>query len=237
MSGLVFSAFALLSLGAFLRADGLSRLLRREPAEWLADASGLLVQGVAVPFAQTALVYAALARLAPGWRGTLDLAPAAAFLLNFIVVDYAYYWNHRLLHGALWPWHALHHSARDLDVWVTSRNTLWTPALIVYVWLNGAFVFLLRDPSPYLWAAALTAALDLWKHSGAWPESWPLPLLLTPREHSWHHSTERFDRNFGANLRLWDRLHGTHHDPGEAPSRLGLEVPGGVLRAVALPTP
>jgi sterol desaturase/sphingolipid hydroxylase (fatty acid hydroxylase superfamily) len=225
-----------LSVAAFCRADGAARVFSRAPEEWLADLSGLLVQGVGVPFAQTALVYSAFAALAPGLRGCLELGPAAAFALNFVGVDYLYYWNHRLLHGRLWPWHALHHSAKDLDVWATSRNTLWTPLLVVYVWINGIFVFLLKDSSAYVIAAALTAALDLWRHSGAWPQAWPLPLLLTPREHAWHHSSERFDRNFGANLRLWDRWHGTYYDPGTSPERLGLEVPGGILRAVLLPT-
>lgn len=211
-------------------------MLGRRPAEWLADLLGLGVQGALVPLAQAALLYGALLKLAPSWRGVLDLGSVAAFLLNFVAVDYLYYWNHRALHGALWPWHALHHTPRDLDVWVTSRNTLWTPALIVYVWINALVVFLLRDPSAYVAGAALTAALDLWRHSGAWPDGWALPLLMTPREHAWHHSAERFDRNFGANLRLWDRLHGTHFDPGSAPERLGLTLQGGLWRAVFLPT-
>lgn len=232
---LVFSAFCVLSLAALCRADGLGRLLARSGPEWTADLSGLLAQGLLVPFAETAVVYAGLSWLLPGWRGTLNLGPLAAFLLNFAGVDYLYYWNHRLLHERLWPWHALHHSARDLDVWVTSRNTLWTPLLIVYVWLNGAFLFLLKDPRAYLLAAAVTAALDLWRHSGLWPDRRSLPVLLTPREHAWHHSSERFRFNLGANLRLWDRLHGTHFDPGVAPERLGVEVPGGILRAVLLP--
>ncbi len=233
---IVLASFCLLSIAAFCRADGAQRLLRRTGPEWIADLTGLTVQGLGVPLAQTTLVYFVLAHLAPGLRGSLTLSATTSFLLNFVGVDYLYYWNHRFLHERFWPWHALHHSAKDLDVWVTSRNTLWTPLLIVYIWLNGLFVFLLSDPSFYLLGAAATAALDLWRHSGAWPGGWAMPMLLTPREHAWHHSAERFNRNFGANFRLWDRIHGTHYDPGALPQRLGLEVPGGILRAVLLPT-
>ncbi len=233
-NALVFSAFTILSAAAFFRSEGPSRIFRRSRGEWLADGAGLLVQGVVVPFVETALVYAGLYRFFPQLRGAVAISPITAFALNFVLVDYLYYWNHRLLHGALWPWHALHHSAEDLDVWVTSRNTLWTPVLIVYIWINGLFAFILKDPSAYLMSAAITAALDLWRHSGAWPADWTLPLLITPREHAWHHSAERFDRNFGANLKLWDRLHGTHFDPRTAPGKLGLAVPGGALRALAV---
>jgi sterol desaturase/sphingolipid hydroxylase (fatty acid hydroxylase superfamily) len=233
---IVFAAFCVLGVAAFCRADGPSRVMSRTGAEWLADASGLVIQGIGVPFAQTALIYAGLMKLSPSLHGCISLSPLAAFLLNFAGVDYLYYWNHRMLHGKLWPWHALHHSATDMDVWITSRNTLWTPLLIVYIWINGVMVFLLKDPSAYLLAAAATAALDLWRHSGAWPSSWRLPVLMTPREHSWHHSSERFNKNFGANFRLWDKMHGTHYDPQVRPERLGLEVPGGILRAVVLPS-
>ncbi len=77
------------------------------------------MQGVVIPFAQTSILYLALARFAPQWQGRLELGPAAAFLLNFAGVDYLYYWNHRFLHSRLCRWHAVHHTAEDLDVWIT----------------------------------------------------------------------------------------------------------------------
>jgi sterol desaturase/sphingolipid hydroxylase (fatty acid hydroxylase superfamily) len=197
------------------------------------DLSGLAVQGVLVPVAQIVAVGAVLAWAAPAWRGALALSWPAAFLLNFVLVDYAYYWNHRLLHARpFWRWHAVHHTAPAMDVLVTSRNTLWSHALVLYLWVNGALAYLLADPTPYLAAAALTAALDLWRHSPWTPRpgspAWRAlaAALVTPHEHAWHHSTARPGCNFGANLRWWDRLHGTAWSPAAPPAALGLDAGG-----------
>ena len=195
----------------------LTGIAMRSRGEWLIDGSGLLLQGA---------IATAFAFIAP--RGRIDVPFVAQLAISFVAVDYAFYWNHRLLHGALWRWHAVHHSARRLDVVVTSRNTLWTPLLIVYVWTTAAAVLLLRDPRGWLLGISLTAALDLWRHS---PMTLPAfarrtlsLVLITPHEHAWHHSTSRHDVNFGANFSIWDRMHGTYAAPDDAPSSLGVDV-------------
>jgi sterol desaturase/sphingolipid hydroxylase (fatty acid hydroxylase superfamily) len=172
----------------------------------------------------------------------LALAPGPAFLLNFVAVDYLYYWNHRLLHTQrFWTTHAVHHSARQADVFITSRNTLWTPLLIVYVWANGALVYLLADPAPFLLAVALTASLDLWRHTvffaapGGRLHRLLALVLVTPNEHLWHHSSARATCNFGANLSVWDRLHGTFYSPAHRPASLGIPVRLSLWRRLLFP--
>ena len=196
------------------------RYFARERGAWLVDASGLVVQGS---------IAAALVWIVPQKRGTIDFPFWAAFLLSFVAIDYAYYWNHRLLHGALWRWHAVHHTAPRLDVVVTSRNTLWTPLLIVYLWAGVAAILLLRDPRGFLLGLSLTAALDLWRHSPLVPPPRVrralARLLVTPHEHAWHHSRSRTDVNFGANFTLWDRLHGTFDATDAVPEQLGVDIP------------
>lgn len=215
---IVAIAFAIL-MGATAALFGV-RYFVRDRGAWVVDASGLVIQGI---------IAAALVWLVPYRRGMIDIPFLPAFLISFVAVDYAYYWNHRLLHGALWRWHAVHHTASRLDVVVTSRNTLWTPLLIVYLWAGAAAVLLLRDPSGFLLGLSLTAVLDLWRHSPLIP---PPPLrralswiVVTPHEHAWHHSRSRTDVNFGANLTLWDRLHGTFEASDALPAQLGLELP------------
>lgn len=225
------AAFGLLVASTFLRT-GREAPPPKSRSDWAVDLAGLGLQGVAVPLAELFVICAALRWLAPSWQGALELPAWAAFLLNFAAVDYAYYWNHRLLHGrALWRWHAVHHTADRLDVWVSARNTAWTPLLIVYLWLNALGLYLLADPRPFALAAALTAALDLWRHSELYPRNrsgWFDALgavLITPRDHAWHHSRQAHNRNFGANLKAWDRLHGTYHAAPEAPRELGIPLP------------
>lgn len=172
----------------------------RDTSDWHLDGCGLIAQGVLVPLTQTALVFTLLKLIAPPLRGVWHASPLTGFALNFVVVDYFYYWNHRLLHTRrLWPAHAVHRTPANIDVFITSRNTLWTPLLIVYMWANGVLIFVLHDAAAFIFAAALTASLDLWRHTTFAPRPGSLahralrPWLITPHEHQWHHSRDRAD--------------------------------------------
>lgn len=47
--------------------------------------------------------------------------------------------------------------------------------------------------------------------------------LMTPLEHAWHHA-HKLNQNFGANLNLFDKLHGTYTAESAYPERLGVSV-------------
>lgn len=216
------------------RGEYIRRMFERTPAEWTMDLSGLFVQSVVVP-AAAMLIAGFLRGKLQAFAGVLHISGASSFMLNFVAVDYLYYWNHRLLHGSLWRWHAAHHSPRSMDVLITSRNTLWTPILIVYVWTNAVFIYLLSDPRPYLFAVAVSSLLDVWRHSGLpSPKGLLGRVLITPGDHAWHHSSLRHDKNFGANLKAWDRLHDTLHEPGRTPESFGVPV-GDLLKKLVIP--
>ena len=240
--GVVFAAFWTLVGVGLLRGSLLRALERRKRDEWLVDGINLAVQGALVPFLQGALAAQLLARALPAWAHGVQVPFWAAFLLVFFGVDYAYYWNHRTLHRkALWPLHQVHHSVERMDVLATSRNTVWTSFLIVYLWLDGLLLFLVRDPTPIVLAVGVTAALDLWRHSAQQPRgrlaSFLGGFLVLPDDHAWHHCEEVTDVNFGANLNLWDRLHGTWIRPGAAPERLGSALSMSPVRQLLWPWP
>lgn len=211
------------------RASGRAALRARTRAEWGIDLVNLAVQGWAVPLGAGWLGRAVLTPILPA--GGLHLGLAGGFLLAFVGVDALYYANHRLLHR-LWPVHRVHHSAAAMDVWVTSRNTVWATALVVYPWAHGLFLYLLDTPDGYLLGASATAALDLWRHSGV---DMRVPALVTPRHHAWHHSQSHSHLNYGANWMIWDHLFGTAHDPGHMPSALGLATGLSPLRQLLWP--
>ena len=229
---LTLTAFWLLVLAGATRAERRRRYLAKSADAWWLDGTGLLIQGAVVPVLEITLLLAGLRTLVPGLQASLHLPGddfSSGFALNVLLVDYLYYWNHRLLHTPrLWPLHLVHHTLRDMDVVGTSRNTAWTSFLILYVWLNSIMLFVLAEPAGYAAGAALTASLDLWRHS----ELGPAPgsrlarslgrVLVLPCHHAWHHARELARGNYGANFSLWDRLHGTWIERDHAPARLGV---------------
>ena len=215
---------------ATLALDGWQVYAGKRAREWVLDLAGLAVQGLFIPFLQIALVVAGLRWLAPGAEGVLEVTGWFGFLLAFVAVDYLYYWNHRFLHGRrLWPIHRVHHTVTAMDVFGTARNTLWTSFAIVYLWAHGAMLFLLggAGAAGYVAGVTLTVALDLWRHSavGPGPGSRISLVFITPADHAWHHASAAEPGNFGANLSLWDRLHGSYLARDVMPPALGV-APG-----------
>jgi sterol desaturase/sphingolipid hydroxylase (fatty acid hydroxylase superfamily) len=210
-------AFWGLFLLSCLRLDYRKSLKDKPRAAWAMDALGLFVQGWMIPLLQAYLLLPLYKRLIPQFEGLVQLPFFAGFALSFVAVDYLYYWNHRLLHTArLWPWHRAHHSAEKMDIFVSSRNSLWTHLLICYVWVHSVALFLLQDDGGYLLGIALSSALDLWRHSEMNLPArlqWLGRLFILPKDHGWHHAVDSKGANFGANLKVWDKLHGTYEKP------------------------
>src|SRR5436190_12389102 len=141
--------------GAYARADHLLNL------------AGLLIQGAMVPVCGYLIATRMLAVHWPDAAGTVRIGWVGAFALNFVAVDGLYYWQHRLFHRVpmLWALHRCHHASPALSVWATSRNSLLVNFLFVYMLVNPLLGFLCDRPDGFFAAAALTAALDLWRHS------------------------------------------------------------------------
>jgi len=237
-------AFVLLLLAERRAADAAPRT-RYTPADWLLNLTGLFMQGVVVPLAAIWISVTLLPQLLPGARASVKLGVVGSFLLNFVVVDFLYYWQHRWFHRwrPLWQLHLCHHASPALDVWATSRNSLPVNFLFVYLLVSPLLGYLCDAPQAFFFGAALTASLDLWRHSRlpagrdgalAGVVAW---LLVTPRNHHLHHSPAGAQYNFGANLMLWDRCFGTARDATALPQRYGIEHAPGAMRQLLFPWP
>jgi sterol desaturase/sphingolipid hydroxylase (fatty acid hydroxylase superfamily) len=193
---------------------------------------GLAIQGVAIPVASYLLATRLFAAHWPGLAGQLKFGWWGAFALNFVAVDLLYYIQHRAFHrvATLWALHQCHHAAPTVNVWCTSRNSLLINVLFVYLLVNPLLGFMCDQPEGFFFAAAITASLDLWRHSrlpALKLPGWARHLLVTPAHHHLHHCADGEHVNFGANLLLWDRLFGTCRDPRDFPIRYGtLRAPG-----------
>jgi sterol desaturase/sphingolipid hydroxylase (fatty acid hydroxylase superfamily) len=239
---IIFAAFIGLFLWTISNQFGRNQLQLKSWEDWLIDAVGLTIQGIFIPLLQATLVYGFYQYLLPHQQGYLKISPFLSFIISFILVDYLYYWNHRLLHSKwLWQVHQVHHTVTQMDVLGTSRNTIWTSLLIVYLWIHTLFLYLLADPTGYLLGVSLTSALDLWRHSrliipgNNWLYKFLSFWLILPQDHAWHHARENHHCNYGANWKIWDRLHGTNYETRELPSVMGISTSLTLIQKLFLP--
>jgi sterol desaturase/sphingolipid hydroxylase (fatty acid hydroxylase superfamily) len=169
------------------------------------------------------------------WRSQVRLArlPLSVQVpLAVLFVDLVGYWAHRALHaGLLWRFHAVHHSARELDWLAGARNH---PVGEVFSAGVGLSTLLLVGFDPRV--LAVTAPLGLFAvllHAnvpwGTGPLRW---VVATPLFHRWHHAhpdalpaDRRGGVNFAGLLPVWDLLFGTYHAPREQPAAFGADAP------------
>jgi len=152
---------------------------------------------------------------APLPLGAADLPLWLQLGLVLVVSDLMFWLAHRLFHAVPWLWefHKIHHSSTHLD-WLAAyrvhpldqivNSTLITlPALLLGFAPEAIALYALA----YRWHAILL-------HSNVAVSLGPLErVIVMPRFHHWHHAdhAEAYDRNFGGQLTVWDRLFGTLH--------------------------
>jgi sterol desaturase/sphingolipid hydroxylase (fatty acid hydroxylase superfamily) len=196
---------------------------------------GLLYAGVgpalgalltAPPFSDPA------ASLTGRWLAAAPLAVQVAVLL--LVTDFCQYWLHRAFHsGALWPFHAVHHSAQEVN-WTTTFRTHPVNYLAVSASMSVAARLVGFSELSLLVAAPIFFLSGVVTHANLNWTFGPLRFLLaSPVFHRWHHSLEpeTRERNFAPMFPVWDLLFGTFRMPrAERPERFGADgVPGDLV--------
>jgi sterol desaturase/sphingolipid hydroxylase (fatty acid hydroxylase superfamily) len=163
--------------------------------------------------------------------------PVWAQLLGaFLAAQLGAYWMHRWFHEipALWRFHAIHHSAEEMDFLVNSRAH---PVDMILTRLGGfIMIYLLGLSNPPGHAGdvlpiviSLTGTFwGFFVHANVRWRFGPLEwLLATPAFHHWHHTRgEMTDRNYAATLPWLDRLFGTYYMPRKDwPRAYGTDTP------------
>lgn len=141
-------------------------------------------------------------------------------LIELIVLaDFGFYCMHRLFHTIpyLWSFHAVHHSIEELD-WLAAHRVhpvdqILTKglSLVPFVALGFSAWTLFAFSLIYFWHSLLL-------HSNVRVTFPPLRWLVTlPEVHHWHHSNEpgAHNKNFSAQLPLWDLVFGTAYMPND----------------------
>lgn len=167
-----------------------------------------------------------------------DIGPAwitaAPIWLQFIVIlllsDFMFWVAHRIYHAvpALWRFHRIHHSSEHLD-WLASFRVHPLDQIINSSIIAAPTLMLGFDPAALLIYATIFKWHSILLHSnlrvGFGPLGW---LVITPSFHHWHHANqhEAYDRNFGGQLTIWDRMFGTYYKaPKFCPDAYGVDNP------------
>ncbi|MDP3896957.1 MAG: sterol desaturase family protein [Mesorhizobium sp.] len=161
------------------------------------------------------------------WLGAqmANLPVVAQVFLVMLVADLTQYWVHRGFHriGWAWPFHAIHHSTRNMDWLAGSRlhvvDIVATRALI----LVPLFVLGFSETALYIWLAIVAVQATLNHVNMPLRLRWIEQILVTPRFHHWHHAVSPIDKNFAVHFPWIDRLFGTYHMPGDLwPDEVGI---------------
>ena len=164
--------------------------------------------------------------LLPGW---------VRFAAALVIAEIGFYWGHRMMHASAWLWrfHAVHHSATEMD-WLV--NTRAHPVDLVLTRLCGYlplyFLGLAQATDNRVdWVPLLVALVgSMWGyliHSNVRLRfGWLEHVIATPGFHHWHHNLEpdHSHKNFAPILPWIDRLFGTFYlDRKKWPERYGIE--------------
>lgn len=153
-----------------------------------------------------------------------------------IVGEVGFYWGHRWSHeiAVLWRFHAVHHSARQVDFLV---NTRAHPVDMVFTRLCGMVLLFASGlaapvgPHPGLVPAMILTVGSVWSYFIHANLRWRLgpfeQVLSSPAFHHWHHTLDDHkDHNYASMLPVMDRIFGTFHLPRRAwPAAYGIATP------------
>ena len=149
------------------------------------------------------------------------------------------YWQHRLLHRALWRVHAVHHSSSNLD-WLSTYRMhpaevmFYLAAMPLLLWVGFSI-------QCFVWISSFRLFHNSFAHADLPWKLGPLRyVIVSPVFHRWHHETssDALAKNFASAFCVYDLLFGGYHLPADwMPGSFGIPdaVPAGFIRQVAYP--
>jgi sterol desaturase/sphingolipid hydroxylase (fatty acid hydroxylase superfamily) len=173
--------------------------------------SGLFLKILAIGVYQFIFEKFALFTLERNWLYWLAL---------FLLVDFAYYWAHRMSHeiNLFWGGHVVHHQSEEYNLSVALRQSslqiVWTFAFNLPIALLG---FRTLD---FALISALNTLYQFWIHTETIGKmGWFEYIFNTPSHHRVHHgrNPKYIDKNHAGSLIIWDKMFGTFQAEEERP--------------------
>jgi sterol desaturase/sphingolipid hydroxylase (fatty acid hydroxylase superfamily) len=179
---------------------------------------GLLVLGAALLFGITTAE--GLIEFYDDGHGPLSQLPLWLQAVIFLVgSDLMMYWIHRAFHRpAMWKYHAVHHSSKELD-WISAAR--FHPVNIMLGSVATDVVLLLAGISPnvFVFLGLFTVAHSAFVHANLNWTLGPLQYVIAgPVFHRWHHTAADAggEKNFASTFPILDLLFGTFYMPKQA---------------------
>jgi len=148
----------------------------------------------------------------------------------FILVDLAFYFEHRIEHYCrlFWAVHVTHHSSVDFNLTTGFRSSVFQP---VYRFVYLAPIALLGfTPLDIVFMYSATQTYGILVHTqyiNKMPR-WFEAFFVSPSHHRVHHASNviYLDKNMGMCLIIWDKMFGSFQEElNEEPVRYGLTKP------------
>jgi len=142
-------------------------------------------------------------------------------VILFVLVDFFYYWAHRMSHeiNLFWGSHVVHHQSEDYNLSVALRQSsfqvIWTSFFYFPIALMGF------NTLDFALMAALTTVYQFWIHTETIGRLGPFEYIFnTPSHHRVHHGRDPkyIDKNHAGVLITWDMLFGTFQKEEERPT-------------------
>ncbi|MBC8337330.1 MAG: sterol desaturase family protein [Rhodospirillales bacterium] len=171
-----------------------------------------------------------------GWGvlGLLNLPGWALIVLSVVILDFAIYLQHVMVHAVpmLWRLHRMHHA--DLDFDVTTGARFHPVEIVLSVAIKMGVIVLIGAPAvAVVIFEVLLNATAMFNHSNVrlplWLDRVLRLFVVTPDMHRVHHSVlpHETNSNFGFNLPWWDRLFGTYRaqpEQGHEDMDIGIDL-------------
>jgi sterol desaturase/sphingolipid hydroxylase (fatty acid hydroxylase superfamily) len=191
------------------------------PKEAAANISILLI-GRLLGIALTAYVIGVLRLLHTYCLWPIPETPWS-WLAAFVLVDFWFYWQHRLSHSIkyFWALHEVHHSSPWMNLTTSFRLHWFGPLLTPFFF--GPLALLGFSARQILSLVLLNLLYQFFLHTQLIGKLGPLEgIINTPSAHRVHHGRNKayVRKNFGGVLMLWDRIFGTYA-PEVEPVRYG----------------
>jgi sterol desaturase/sphingolipid hydroxylase (fatty acid hydroxylase superfamily) len=156
-----------------------------------------------------------------------SLPVAAQVVIGLVVLDFSLYIRHRFVHHFLWPYHTVHHSAREIS-WLTWLRLHPIDTVIMGFIDTGVLYLLGFGGEAFVLAAGIKSHFNQFNHCNIQLDyGWPLRyVLVSPNMHRWHHAaddTKAVNQNFCIIFAWIDLLFGTYYVPkNELPGEYGV---------------